>query len=47
MALLKSRLYDAEREKMDSERAAVAQGPGRLAATVRSASAPTISRRAA
>ena len=47
MAMLRAKLYDAEKTKRDSERAADAQGPDRLAATAPSASAPTISRRAA
>ncbi len=47
MAMLRAKLYDAEKTKIDKARAAERQGPDRLAATAPSASAPTISRKAA
>ena len=46
MQVLRARLFDLERQKQAERARRRAQGPGRLAATARSASAPTIFRKA-
>ena len=46
MQILRARLYDLERGKADDERSEIAQDRRSAPATARSASAPTISRRA-